>query len=184
MSRRRSGLVVPMPELDAIVGAIRHEWDPVAPLGVHAHVTVLFPFAPPSAIDDALVDRVDRVVTTRAPHPVTFSILTEFPGPVLYLAPEPAEPFRALTRALAAAFPEFPPYEGQFPDIVPHLTVAHGAHAPRAAIEAELAPRLPLTTTAERVELWVEGEDDRWRTRARFPLRGEPGPVEVSAART
>ena len=52
---RRSGLVVPMPELEAAVGALRAEWDPLARLGARAHVTVLFPFAAPAHVDDALL---------------------------------------------------------------------------------------------------------------------------------
>ena len=167
---RKSGLVVPMPALDPVVGRFRQDWDPVARLGVRAHVTVLFPFATPDAVDDALLARIGTVVTRYRTHPVTFAAAAEFPDHVLYLAPEPAEPFRALTHALAAAFPEYPPYQGQFPDVIPHLTVTHDAAAPRARIRSELSPGLPVVTVAERVELWVEGDDDRWRARASFPM--------------
>jgi hypothetical protein len=31
---------------------------------------------------------------------------------VVWLVPQPAGPFRALTRAVAAAFPDYPPYDG------------------------------------------------------------------------
>jgi 2'-5' RNA ligase len=161
-----------MPDLDPAVGPLRRAWDPVARLGVRAHVTVLFPFATPETVDHALLARVASVVDRHRPSPVTFASVAEFPDHVLYLQPEPAEPFRALTRALAAAFPEYPPYQGQFPDVIPHLTVAHDAVAPHEQIRAELAPRLPVTTVAERVELWVEGDDGRWRSRERFPMRG------------
>jgi 2'-5' RNA ligase len=161
-----------MPDLDPVVRAFREEWDPVARLGVRAHVTVLFPFATPDAVDDALLARIESVVAGRRPHGVTFAAAAEFPDHVLYLAPEPAAPFRALTHALAAEFPEYPPYEGQFPDVIPHLTVAHDPAAPHARIRAELARGLPVSTVAERVELWVEGEDDRWRSRAEFAMRG------------
>jgi hypothetical protein len=33
-------------------------------------------------------------------------------------------------------------------------------------------PHLPVAAAASRVEVWVEGTDDRWSTRASFPLSG------------
>jgi 2'-5' RNA ligase len=169
---RRSGLVVPMPELEATVGALRDEWDPLARLGARSHVTVLFPFAAPADVDDALLARVRRVVAGCRPHAVRFGSIAEFPDHVLYLEPDPAEPFQALTRALAAEFPEYPPYRGQFDDVIPHLTVAHDPAAPNARLRSELAALLPVTTTADRVELWIEGTDDHWTALAGFPMAG------------
>ncbi len=54
-----------------------------------------------------------------------------FPANVVYLAPDPAEPFVALTEALAAAFPDCPPYGGAFDEPVPHLTIGHTRSAGR-----------------------------------------------------
>jgi 2'-5' RNA ligase len=169
---RRSGLVVPMPELEPIVGDHRRAWDPVAALGAGAHVTVLFPFAPPDRVDERLRDRIACALVGFAPFAVHFDAVRFFPDHVLYVAPEPAARFRALTEALATAFPEFPPYRGQFAEIVPHLTVAHRPDAPIAAIAAAVEPLLPVDAHASRVELWEEGTDDRWSTRATFPLSG------------
>lgn len=174
-THHRSGLVVPMPDLEAVVGPHRHEWDPVAPLGAGAHVTVLFPFVPPADVDDASLRRVERALAGCAPFAVAFTTVERFPDDVLYLAPDPADAFRAVTARLHGEFPEHPPYHGQFDTVIPHLTVAHHPDAPLAEIEAALRGLLPLHTTADAVELWVEGDDDRWSTRARFPL---------SAART
>ena len=56
--------------------------------------------------------------------------------------------------------------------MIPHLTVAHDPAAPNARLRAELATLLPLSTTADRVELWVEGTDDHWTARAGFPMAG------------
>lgn len=49
-----------------------------------------------------------------------------FGDDVPWLAPEP-EPIRSLTAAVWHAFPDQPPYEGRFDDIVPHLTIGHDA---------------------------------------------------------
>jgi 2'-5' RNA ligase len=171
-TERRSGIVVPMPELEPLVGEHRRAWDPVAGLGAGAHVTVLFPFAPPDVIDDGRLERIERVLVGREPFTVTFDAVREFPDHVLYLAPEPAERFRALTEVLAAAFPEYPPYRGQFAEIIPHLTVAHRPDAPIDEVAAAVRPHLPVAAAASRVEVWEEGVDERWSTRASFPLSG------------
>ena len=169
---RRSGIVVPMPELEPLVGAHRRAWDPVAALGAGAHVTVLFPFAAPDAIDDAGLARIERALVGSAPFPVSFDAVREFPDHVLYLAPEPASRFRALTETLAAAFPEYPPYRGRFAEIIPHLTVTHRPDAPVDDIAAAVRRGLPVAAAATRVEVWEEGADERWSTRASFPLNG------------
>ena len=50
---RRTALMFAVPEAEAAVGAIRlaHDWS--AARGVPAHVTLLFPFAPPDEVDEA-----------------------------------------------------------------------------------------------------------------------------------
>ena len=159
-----------MPELEPVVGEHRRMWDPVAALGAGAHVTVLFPFATPDTIDDASLARVERALVGCDPFAVTFDAVRSFPDNVLYLAPEPAARFCALTEALAAAFPEYPPYRGQFADIIPHLTVTHRPDAPIDEIAAAVGAHLPVAAAASRVEVWEEGADDRWSTRASFPL--------------
>ncbi len=77
----------------------------------------------------------------------TFSLGTirRFPE-VLYLAPEPAAPFVALTERLFSLFPEFPPYGGQHAAITPHLTVARASDAELRRVETEL--RASLGTAA------------------------------------
>ena len=58
----------------------------------------------------------------------TFAQTRWFGEDVLWLAPEPGQPFRALTTALHAAFPQYLPFGGIHPDVVPHLTI--GARPP------------------------------------------------------
>jgi hypothetical protein len=75
----------------------------------------------------------------------------------------------ALVEALAAAFPQYPPYAGAHDSIVPHLTVAHGEPEDFASIEAALRPALPVTAHVERVWLMAHGLDG-WHRRTPFPL--------------
>lgn len=64
-----------------------------------------------------------------AAFPFVLSAVGRFPG-VLCLAPDPAEPFIALTRAIEACWPQHPSYEGAFDDVVPHVTVVKGQEPP------------------------------------------------------
>ena len=76
-----------------------------------------------------------------------------------------------LTKLLAAAYPEFPPYEGAFEQIVPHVTVAQADdEALLAQIEREVHAFLPIEAHAREALLLVEGADGRWHERRRFPL--------------
>jgi hypothetical protein len=43
-----SAVVVPVPEAEPRVGALRTALDPSAALGVPAHVTILYPFVAPA----------------------------------------------------------------------------------------------------------------------------------------
>lgn len=63
-----------------------------------------------------------------------------FPNGCIHLRPEPDKGFRELTDRLWAAFPECPPYGGEFPDSTPHLTLdlVH-AGVTQASTEALLA---------------------------------------------
>jgi hypothetical protein len=89
---------------------------------------------------------------------------------VLYLVPQPTGPFRAMTAALASAFPEHPPYGDAGATIVPHLTVATRLERERlAAIEAEVAESLPITARA-RGAWMMENTAHAWRLRNRFPI--------------
>jgi 2'-5' RNA ligase len=173
---RRSALLVPVEEAEPVVGALRRVYDPVAQHGVPAHVTVLYPFVPPDEITDDTVAAVASALRDERAFPFQLATVGRFPDGVLYLAPDPSESFLALTRLLAAAFPACPPYGGRFEVVVPHLTVADCDGAPLDEIEAKLAARLPIAAHAARVDLIVEGADQRWTVRASFPL--------VSADRT
>lgn len=90
---------------------------------------------------------------------------------MLYLAPESDDQFRALTLAVADRWPEAPPYGGQFAEVIPHLTVAHGQEpSVLDAVEADLSSRLPVTTRVSSVQLLVF-DGILWRERADFALR-------------
>jgi hypothetical protein len=57
----RSGLIIEVPEAEPAVRQHRERLDASAPLGVPAHITVLFPFMPPEAIDAAAVTKLEEL---------------------------------------------------------------------------------------------------------------------------
>lgn len=101
----------------------------------------------------------------------------------LDLAPEPDDPFRLLTAAVWAAFPDCPPYGGAHPDVVPHLTIGQCPTATTAALRAAeraVGDGLPLTARIDRVLLVAgSGAPRSWHTLAEYSLgvpadRGAP----------
>ncbi len=177
MNDTRSALVILVPEADPLVAAYRLRHDPSAAQGMPAHITLLYPFLPPAAIDDPVLAALRALFAAFPAFPYALSAVRAFPD-LLYLAPEPDAPFRALIAALAARFPQTPPYGGSIPleEIVPHLTVAHTPDpeklaALRARFTAQAAPRLPLALRAN--EVWLmDNREGRWAQRQAFPLGG------------
>jgi 2'-5' RNA ligase len=172
-----SAVIVEVPEAEPLVGTWRLLHDSSAALGVPAHVTVLYPFVPPDRIGRDTHDALRELVTSMTPFPAELRAVDAFgDDDVVYLAPEPAAAFRALTVAVWARFPAHPPYEGRFDDLVPHLTVADAAAGPgrdlRREVDGALASHLPLPFRVTALSLFVSS-GGRWSSTARFRLGGE-----------
>jgi 2'-5' RNA ligase superfamily len=173
----QSGLIVEVPEAEAAVGRLRASLDASAPLGVPAHITVLFPFMPPAAIDEAVLAELDRLLMTVSRFSFRLDRTDWFGAEVLWLAPHDPGPFRALTQRVFETFPAFPPFEGQFDDIVPHLTVGHGhlLEDLRGA-EESVRPHLPIDGRATSVTLITQQSGrGQWIKTATFSLARVPG---------
>ncbi|WP_433421089.1 2'-5' RNA ligase family protein [Microtetraspora malaysiensis] len=166
-----TSLIVKLPEAEPIVSPWRERFDPSAAYGVPAHVTVLYPFLEHARIDARVVAELRGLFAGHTSFEARFDRCGRFPG-ILYLVPEPEARFVALTEAVAARWPEAPPYRGQFDEVIPHLTVADGEDLD--AVEREVAARLPVVAHARSVSLEVfDGE--RWHPEAEFPLAGKLG---------
>ena len=162
-----TAIVVLLPELEPLLGESRRRYTGDGARGMPPHVTLIFPFADSSDLGPRL-SVLAGVLGAFAPFELTLSETARFPG-LLYLRPEPAQPFVAMTEALAAAFPDFPPYGGEFAEVVPHVTVAQADESILAALESELARRLPVQARVERTWL-VENTPAGWRRHTAFPL--------------
>jgi 2'-5' RNA ligase len=168
--RRASALIVPVPNAEPAVGGWREQLDPTAAAGMPAHITLLYPFLAPGRIDPSVEQELEQLFGRFGSFRFALTRVERFEG-VLYLAPDPQEPFVELTRAVEARWPDHPPYEGAFDTVVPHLTVVQGKEPP--GVEEALKKALPLETEATEVRLMVQGDDRRWSARARFPLAPE-----------
>jgi hypothetical protein len=172
-----SAVLVPVPEAEPVVGRHRARLDRAAAEGVPAHVTVLYPFVPPPEITAATIEVLAAAVRSVAAFDCLFSETAWFGEDVMWLVPQPSEPFRALTRAVSAAFPGYLPYGGQYDDAVPHLTVGDqppGGVADLRAAEADVLAALtalPVRTRVSRAWLMTgTREPDSWHAVAELPL--------------
>ena len=148
---------------------LRRRWDRAAGVGVPAHVTVLFPFLAPGDLAPSARQALAAIAADTEPFDVTFASVGRFPN-VVYLMPEPSGPFARLTEAVFARFPDFPPYEGVFEEVIPHLTVAESASAQHDEIAWEAAALLPIHHRITTLEVLVEGAEGRWHGHWRLPL--------------
>lgn len=173
-------LMIPVPELESVVlpRLERRSGPYFSPEAdttdeVAAHVTLLAPFAHLPVVDRGLVSELTGFFADVLPFRFELTELTRFPGGGPYLAPDPAAPFRHLTHGLARHFPEYPPYRGQFDEVIPHLSVPlTGEKDEESELEElafELEPRLPIAAYAREARLfwWEPGAS---RTVEVFPF--------------
>ncbi len=174
----QTAIVVPLPAAEPVVDRWRQRYDDAAPLGVPAHVTVLYPFLDIARIDDPTVRQLRALCAAQPAFSVRLERCGRFPG-VLYLDPGPAEPFRELTAAVVERWPEAPPYGGAHAEVVPHLTVAHGVDdAILATVEQAVAARLPVTAEATAAHL-LTFDGSRWTVHTRLAF-GQPRAADRS----
>jgi 2'-5' RNA ligase len=172
---RRTALSVIVLEAEPVVADFRARFaaESVA-RRIPPHVTLLFPFAALTLVDEQLRARVRAHFAAVQAFDAELNGVDRFDGHV-WLAPAPRERFVELVTATCSRFPEFPPYGGDFDAPAPHLTVGASSadstvdEIARAA-EAELAPRLPVGFRADAAWLLVEQEDGTWAADERFPF--------------
>ena len=141
--------------------------------GIPFHITLLYPFAAREQLTNFLIAELHAFFATQAPFEFTLERIETFPA-VVYLAPEPSRPLGDCTDAIYARFPDWPPYEGAFAEVIPHATLAEDIDAAqvRPEIQRRLAPYLPRHYRIDAATLLEEFEPDCWRGRESFRLGG------------
>jgi 2'-5' RNA ligase superfamily len=170
-----TAVLVAVPEVEAAVARHRTRLDSAASRGVPAHVTVLYPFVHPDELDDVVRERLAGAVLSVPAFGCLFARTAWFAEDLLWLAPEPDDPFRRLTDAVFRAFPECPPYAGAHGDAPdPHLTIGDltlGTVADLKAAEADVRTNLPLYARVDHVLLMAGAPSpDSWHVVGDFPL--------------
>lgn len=168
-----SALIIAVPEAEPLVKSLRDKFDSSAAVGVPAHITILYPFVPPHEITPAVLAELRQLFAQFPAFEFALTGLRRFPE-VLYLAPSPAEPFKALTYAVVERYPDYPPYGGDFPEVIPHLTIADMDDAAQLDdIEREFmhqyGAQLPVIAMANEVWL-IENTSGRWEARQTLEL--------------
>lgn len=139
-------------------------------------MTIVYPFVNPAAVDDELLERLGNAVGGVPAFNCTFNRTCWFDREVLWLDPEPSDPFKELTRRVVAAFPDHQPYGGVFGDDVrPHLTVGESRLAAGdelARVEADVQAALPFrAAVTEALLIAGTAAPASWGLVAHLPLR-------------
>jgi 2'-5' RNA ligase len=168
-----SALVVIIPEAEDLVSSFRDRYDPAAAAGVPAHVTITYPFKPPSELTAPVIDKLRQLLASFSSFDLRFEGTERFPR-VLYLRPDPAEPLNRLIMLVTECFPEAPPYGGVFADVVPHLTIAHAGDSEQLAVisadfDRHARGRLPIESTVSEIVL-MDNQSGHWQVHQRFAL--------------
>jgi 2'-5' RNA ligase len=164
-----SAIIVPIPDVEPLVGPLRLQYDHAARLGVPAHITLLYPFRSPQNLTVEIGELSDVCAAIDA-FQFSFTEVRRFPETV-YLHPDKWERFAEIAKTLLKTWPDCKPYGGAHSEIIPHLTVADHVNAQTMNIvEDSLRGRLPVRCSCR--EVWLLASDDagKWSRKALFPL--------------
>lgn len=170
-----TALIVLVPEAESLVGPYRTKYDPVAPLGMPAHVTLMFPFATCESLADDARARLRTRLSELPSFDYEFRETGVFPG-VLYLRPEIEEPFLEAMAVVRSLFPGLESYGDTKLKPTPHLTVAHASSEAvlreiRESFESDLAEHGAVSGTAAAASL-MRHSAAAWECADVFPFAG------------
>jgi hypothetical protein len=155
----RTALIVVVPEAEAQVRQIRLQHVVSAAQGVPAHITLLSPFADAEDVDE---QALAEMFAASPAFDLLLDSVEQWEDGIVWLHPEPSQPFERLAMAICQRWPDYPPYDGRVTTIVPHLTLSE------RPIQVELD--LPIRSRADTVSLIEQSSDSTWSTRRLFPL--------------
>lgn len=169
-----SALVIHVPEAEVLVGSYRIKYDHAASLGVPAHITLLWPFIPPPLISNKDLQTLTDLFSQQSAFELALTEIQRFPD-VLYLAPTPKTKIVDLIQNIARMFPNYPPYGGQFKEVIPHLTIAQSGDSElldklTEEIKPEAAKALPIKKQISEISL-LEQTNGFWHKTKTFPMQ-------------
>jgi 2'-5' RNA ligase len=156
-----SAIIIPILEVEPIVGPLRLRYDAAARLGVPAHITLLYPFYPATAAIDQIENLIAICASIEA-FRFSFTEVRRFSA-TAYLHPDKSERFVQIVAALMEKWPDCKPYGGSHPEIIPHLTVADKVNAETLEeVERSLSRQLPIPCVAREVWLLTSDRGGLW----------------------
>src|SRR6266568_4621429 len=105
---RESVVLVPALGVGRLVSDLRSKHDPSATAGVPPHLTLMFPFVPPTELTEGTIDLLASLMAATAGFDFALIQVREFEGGVVYLEPDPAAPFMDLTQRIGERFALLP----------------------------------------------------------------------------
>jgi 2'-5' RNA ligase len=167
-----SAVLVPALGVGQLVRDLRMQYTPSARAGVPPHVTLMIPFVPPRDLTDAANDALTTLMSRTRAFDFSLTQVSQFDAGVVYLEPEPAEPFARLTRQISRQF-GVRLYGGDFGDKpVVHMTVAIlESAAIRQQVVTQLSDVVPIDIKAEEAWLMVGGNASIWNVVRKMPFR-------------
>lgn len=154
-------VLVPPEELWGPIQAIRRKYDRKVERWM-PHVTLLYPFWPERAFDEAAV-LLQQAVAMLPPFQVCLAELTYFDhgrdSYTMWFAPEPKEAIANLQASLQAAIPECSDVSGHRHGFTPHLSVgqAQGSHQLQTRLNEIRRSWMPLEFDLKEVTLLARG---------------------------
>ena len=95
----------------------------------------------------------------------------EYREEMVWLVPASQRPFLDLTLAVAALWPDHPPYGGIHDTLIAHLTLIETTdRQARDAAWAEAVKVGPFDVAVRELSVITETESENWRTRWRLPM--------------
>jgi 2'-5' RNA ligase len=170
---RELALIIPVDEAEILVSNIRSKYDPSAPVGIPAHITINYPFTPDISIHYNYLQILSSAFANIKKFTFKLDKICEFPN-TIYLSPRPTKIFIRIIKTITALFPESQPYKGEYSEIIPHLTLAQvkgtEINSIKAIIANQLNANLPIKSIAK--EIWlIEDNNGLWDKRFIFPLK-------------
>jgi 2'-5' RNA ligase len=156
-------VLVPALGVGPLVHELRMRHDPSAAAGVPPHVTLMFPFVSPADLTEAKIQTLEKLIGGTRAFQFSLVAVNLFEQGVVYLEPDPAEPFVELTRKISREFGLLP-FGGDFGDeAVAHLTVGiHESCDTRQQLVNQLQAIVPIVITAEEAWLMVGSNAGAW----------------------
>ncbi|WP_030303168.1 2'-5' RNA ligase family protein [Streptomyces katrae] len=165
-----TAVVIVLPDAAPLLDAAWRIDPALVRRGVPAHVSLLYPFVPASALTDQDEKGVRSLAASLPAADLLLEEVVTASGFVAVAVPG----LQPIVDAFRARWPGLRPYGGRFgARPAAHVTVALGADDPTAAahVRAAVGGLLPLRTHAAAVQLVVRTEEG-WRPRFTAPLGG------------